>query len=114
MATHSRFSTATVVDSKYLAPWLGAEGHLAYSPAEPPARDYLFQYTWTIPGLFNPKINLRERRYSGSPRKESAHFRFDFWANVGRGQGAAKRGYCLPGVISEDQVRTPVAAYRHV
>ena len=56
MVTRSRFSTTTVVDPKYLVPWLAAEGHLAYSPTEPPARDYFFQYTWILPGIFNPKM----------------------------------------------------------
>jgi hypothetical protein len=113
MVTRSRFSTATVVDSKYLVPWLAAEGHLASSPAEPPARDYFFQYTWILPGVFDSKINLREHRYFGSPLKESARFLFDFWASVRSGHGAALQRYCQPGVISEDEVRTPMAAYRH-
>ena len=69
----SRFSTTTVVDSKYLVPWLAAGGPLAYSPAELPARDYFFQYTWIFPGIFNPKINLRGLRYFGSSQKVSAH-----------------------------------------
>lgn len=69
----SRFSANTVVDSKYLVPWLAAVRPLAYSPAELPARDYFFQYTWILPGIFNPKINLRGHRYFGGPRKVSAH-----------------------------------------
>ena len=60
MVTRSRFSTTTVVDLKYLDPWLAAEGHLAYSPTEPPARGYFFQYTWILPGIFNPKIMLSD------------------------------------------------------
>jgi hypothetical protein len=48
-------------------------GGLAYSPAELPARDYFFQYTWILPGIFNPKINLRGHRYFGGPQKVSAH-----------------------------------------
>jgi hypothetical protein len=89
MVTRSRFSTGTVVDSKYLVPWLAAEGRLAYSPTELPARDYFFHYSWIFPGIFNRKVNLREHRYIGSPRKESVHFLFDFWASVRRGHGAA-------------------------
>src|SRR5882724_7605652 len=67
MAARSRFSTSTVIDSEYLVPWLSAEGPLAYSPSKPPARDYFFQYTWILPGIFNPQVNLREHRYFGSP-----------------------------------------------
>ena len=113
MVTRSRFSTDTVVDSTYLVPWLAAEGHLAYNPTEPPARDYFFQYTWILPGIFNPKVNLREHRYFGSPLKDRARFLFDFWASVRNDHGAALQRYCQPGVISEDEVRTPMAAYRH-
>jgi hypothetical protein len=36
----SRFPTSTVYCSKYRVPWLSAQGPLAYSPVEPPARDY--------------------------------------------------------------------------
>jgi hypothetical protein len=43
MATRSRFSTSTVIDSEYFVPWLSAEGPLAYSPTKLPARDYFFQ-----------------------------------------------------------------------
>jgi len=57
MPARFRFSTRTVVNSEYLVPWLAAEGPLADSPAEPPARDYYFQYTWILPGLFDPQVN---------------------------------------------------------
>jgi hypothetical protein len=89
MPARTRFSTATVVDSKYLVPWLAAEGPLAYNPAQPPARDYFFQYTWILPEIFNPQINLREHRYFGSPLKQSPRFLLDFWANARSGSGAA-------------------------
>ena len=114
MVTRTRFSTATVVDGKYLVPWLAAKGLLAYRPAAPPARDYFFQYTWILPGIFSPEINLREHRYFGSPVKDYARFLFDFWASVREDRVAAIQHYGQPGVISEDEVRTPLAAYRHV
>src|SRR5207249_10937546 len=62
MVAWSRFSTSTVIDSEYFVPWLSAEGPLAYSPTKPPARDYFFQYTWILPGIFNPQVHLREHR----------------------------------------------------
>jgi len=114
MATGSRFSSSTVIDSEYLVPWLSAEGPLAYSPTKPPARDYFFQYTWILPGIFNPQVNLREHRYFGSPVKESARFLFDFWANARRGEGSALQRYCQFGFFSDNQLRTPMAAYHHV
>lgn len=113
MAARSRFSTSTVVDSEYLVPWLSAEGALAYSPIKPPARDY-FQYTWILPQIFNPRVNLREHRYFGSPLKDSARFLLDFWANARRGHGPALQKYCQFGFFSDDELRTPMAAYHHV
>ncbi len=82
MAIHSRFSTRTIVNSEYLVPWLAAEGPLAYSPAKPPARDYYFQYTWILPELFDPQVNLRQHRYFGTPLKDDARFLFDFWSRA--------------------------------
>jgi hypothetical protein len=89
MTTFSRFSTSTIVASNGLVPWLAARGPLAYSPVDPPARDYFFQYSWILPGIFDPKINLREHRYFGSYRKDSAKFLFDFWGSARKGYGAA-------------------------
>jgi hypothetical protein len=78
----SRFSTSTLAGSQYLVPWLAAEGPLAYSPAEPPPKDYFFQYSWILPGIFNPAINLRRHYYFGSCRRDYADFLFDFWGNA--------------------------------
>ena len=114
MAARSRFSTSTVIDSEYFVPWLSAEGPLAYSPTKPPARDYFFQYTWILPGIFNRQVNLREHRYFGSPLKDSARFLFDFWANARRGDGPALQRYCQFGLLSDNELRTPMAAYHHV
>jgi hypothetical protein len=114
VAARSRFSTSTVIDSEYLVPWLSAEGPLAYSPTKPPARDYFFQYTWILPGIFNPQVNLREHRYFGRPLKDSARFLFDFWANARRGDGPALQRYCQFGFFSDNELRTPMAAYHHV
>jgi hypothetical protein len=114
MAARSRFSTSTVIDSEYLVPWLSAEGPLAYSPTKPPARDYFFQYTWILPGIFDPQVNLREHRYFGSPLKDRARFLFDFWANARRGDGPALQRYCQFGFFSDNELRTPMAACHHV
>jgi hypothetical protein len=114
MAAWSRFSTSTVIDSQYLVPWLSAEGPLAYTPSKPPARDYFFQYTWILPGIFNPQLNLREHRYFGSPLKDRARFLFDFWANARRGDRPALERYCPFGFFSDNELRAPMAAYDHV
>jgi hypothetical protein len=110
----SRFSTSTVFGSKYLVPWLAAQGPLAYSPVEPPARDYFFQYSWILPGIFDPTVNLREHRYFGRYRKDSSKFLFDFWGSARKGCGAALQQYCEPGHFSDVEVKAPLAAYHHV
>ena len=110
----SRFSTSTVAASGYLVPWLAATGPLAYSPTEPPARDYFFQYSWILPGIFHPKVNLREHRYFGCYGKSESKFLFDFWDNARKGRGAGLQQYCEPGLFSESEVKAPLAAYRHV
>lgn len=110
----SRFSTSTVFGAQYLVPWLAAEGPLAYSPAEPPARDYFFQYAWIVPGIFDPKINLRHHYYFGNAIKGHTAFLFDFWGNARKGLAAAAHQYCEFGLISDVEVKAPIAAYRHV
>jgi hypothetical protein len=110
----SKFFTATIVGSNHLVPWLAAKGPLAYSPTEPPARDYFFQYSWILPGIFEPGINLRRHRYFGDRLKDNAGFLFDFWDNARKGHGAELRQYCEPGLFSDVEVQAPMAAYRHV
>lgn len=114
MATPSRFSTSTVFGSGRAVPWLAAHGPLAYSPEQPPATDYFFQYSRILPGIFDPKVNLREHRYFGSPLKSDARFLFDFWGNTRNGNGAAQQQYSQLGVFSDIEVKEPIAAYRHV
>jgi len=90
-------------------PWLAAEGPLAYSPAAPPAKDYFFQYSWIVPGIFGPNTNLREHRYFGSYFKGSAKFLFDFRASARKGGGAALQQYCEQGFsrTSKSRHRSP-------
>jgi hypothetical protein len=114
MATLSRFSTSTIVASNGLVPWLAARGPLAYSPVDPPARDYFFQYSWILLGIFGPKVNLREHRYFGRYRKDGAKFLFDFWGNARKGSGAVLQQYCELGHFSDSEVTAPLAAYHHV
>jgi hypothetical protein len=114
MGRLSRFSTSTVFGAERLVPWLAAQGPLAYSPEEPPARDYFFQYSWILPGIFDPIVNLREHRYFGCPFKSSARFLFDFWGDIRKGNGAALQRYSQLGVCSDIEVKAPIAAYHHV
>lgn len=110
----SRYSTCTVLRSKYIVPWLAAAGPLAYSPVEPPMRDYFFQYSWVVPGIFNPKVNLRHHYYFGHDVKEHAAWLFDFWHDVRKGNGAVAQQYYAPGLASDAGVTAPIAAYHHV
>lgn len=98
----------------HLIPWLAAEGPLAYSPAEPPVKDHFFQYTWIMPGIFDPQLDLRRHYYFGSHRKDSAAFLFDFWGNARKGNGAGLQRYCEQGLVSDIEVKAPIAAYHHV
>jgi hypothetical protein len=88
-ALPSRSSTSTVFGSKYLVPWLAAQGPLAHSPVEPPPRDYFFQYSWILPGIFDLKVNLREHRYFGRHHKDGSKFLFDFRGSARKGCAAA-------------------------
>ena len=112
-SARSRFSTSTVAASRCLVPWLAARGPLACSPTEPPERDYFFQYSWILPGIFDPKVNLREHRYFGCYGKSDANFLFDFWDNARKGRGAELQQYCEPGLFSDSEVKAPLAAYHH-
>jgi hypothetical protein len=110
----SRFSTSTVVSYQYLVPWLAAEGPLAYNPIEPPIRDYFFQYTWILPGIFNPTVNRRRHYYFGSYNKGYARFLFEFWGQARQGRGADLQIYHQCGRFSDAEVTVPIAAYHHV
>jgi hypothetical protein len=85
---------------------------LAYSPEEPPPTDRFFQYSWILPGIFDPKVNLREHRYFGSPLRSDARFLFDFWGDVRKGSGAVLHSQL--GAFLDIEVKAPIAAYRHV
>src|ERR1700726_2534121 len=69
-------------------------------PANPPVKDYFFQYSWVVPGIFNAAINLRRHHYFGSQFKDHADFLFDFWGEARKGHGTAVQLYCRLGVFS--------------
>jgi hypothetical protein len=92
-----------------LVPWLAAAGPLAYSPDNPPDRDYYFQYSWILPGIFNERVNRRCHCFFGSPCREWAKELFSFWA-AARGRAITPVALRL-GSVSEDAVTAPIAAY---
>jgi len=94
-------------------PWLAAAGELAYTPQSPPERDYYFQYSWIIPGIFRSDGNDRRHFWFGSPWKESTGVRllFDFW-NKAR-NGVVDQLFLANGRVVSGDVKAPLAVYRH-
>jgi len=107
-----RFSTSTLAGKEFV-PWLAAAGELAYSPHSPPERDYYFQYSWVIPGIFCPDTDGRRRRWFGSPIKDCPQVRllFAFWHRARQGEVDAL--YVSNGMAGREDVTAPLAVYRH-
>src|SRR5438046_5652796 len=102
-----RFSTSTLADEEFV-PWLAAAGELAYSPHSPPERDYYFQYSWVIPGVFRAGTRVRRHFWFGGPLKDSPEVRllFAFWN--GARQGEVKVLYVSNGMARMDDVTAPL------
>ena len=107
-----RFSTSTLAGEEFV-PWLASAGELAYSPDSPPERDYYFQYSWVIPGIFQAGTNVRRHFWFGSPYKDSPEVRllFAFWNRARRGEVDAL--YVSNGMAGREDVTAPLAVYRH-
>ena len=107
-----KFSTSTIADGQFV-PWLAAAGELAYTPQAPPERDYHFQYSWIIPGIFRSDGTVRRHFWFGSPWKESTEVRllFDFW-NKAR-DGAVDQLFLSNGSAIPRDVKAPLGVYRH-
>lgn len=106
-----RFSTSTLAGQEFV-PWLAAAGELAYTPHTPPERDYYFQYSWIIPGVFNFDRNVRQHFWFGSPWKESREVRllFEFW-NRAR-HGAVDELFSSIGSANLADVTAPLGIFR--
>ena len=107
-----RFSTSTLAGEEFV-PWLASAGELAYSPYSPPERDYYFQYSWVIPGIFRPDIGGRRHRWFGSPIKDCPQVRllFAFWNRARQREVDAL--YVSNGMTGREDITAPVAVYRH-
>jgi hypothetical protein len=94
-------------------PWLASAGELAYSPHSPPPRDYFFQYSWIIPGVFQPDTNTRRHFWFGAPWKDNPDVRllFAFWNRARQNQPDAL--YLSNGKAGPNDVTAPIAAYLH-
>jgi hypothetical protein len=107
-----RFSTSTAAGGGFV-PWLASAGELAYSPHSPPERDYYFQYSWVIPGIFHAGVNTRRHFWFGGHFKDSPAVRrlFAFWNKARRGEVDAL--YLSNGMAGLDDVTAPLAVYLH-
>ena len=93
-------------------PWIASTGELAYTPHLPPERDYYFQYSWIIPGIFSDATNLRRHFWFGCARKDAMEVRllFAFW-NKAR-QGEIHELFVSSGRARGNDLTAPLAAYR--
>lgn len=107
-----RFSTSTLAGDE-IVPWLASAGKLAYSPDSPPERDYYFQYSWVVPGIFSPGTRVRRHFWFGGPLKDSPEVRllFTFWNRARRGE--LDTLYLSNGTAGLEDVTAPLAVYRH-
>jgi len=107
-----RLSTSTL-QGEEIVPWLASAGELAYSPHSPPDRDYYFQYSWVIPGIFQGGTRERRHFWFGCQFKDDREVKllFAFW-NRAR-QGDLDTLYVLNGRSGREVVTAPLAVYRH-
>ena len=91
-------------------PWLAADGPLAYTPENPPATDYFFQYSWILPDIFDVKAHKRCHHYFGTPIRHHAKPLFEFWKQARRRE--IDRVYLSLGSITANSLCAPVAVYR--
>lgn len=106
-----KYTTSTVHGQNYLVPWLASEGPLAYTPEQPPSRDYFFQYGWVLPQIFNPELDLRKHYYFGALYRSEAKNIFRFWERAR--EGRVVRRFRELGVVSANELKAPIAVYDH-
>lgn len=90
-------------------PWLAASGPLSYAPEDPPDRDYYFQYSWIVPGIFADATNLRRHFFFGAPYRNQAKEIFSFWT-AARQRRTTRLALCF-GTVDGETVTAPVAVY---
>jgi hypothetical protein len=111
-AKRSKLPTCTASAGGQLVPWLAAHGPLAYSPEEPPERDYFFQYNRILPGIFADHVNLRHHLYFGAGNKNDVRELLAFWAQARQGK-LSRVAFCLGG-SDATTVTAPLAVYQTV
>lgn len=111
MATtrRSKQRTITVTPNGQLVPWLAAEGPLAYTPENPPDRDYYFQYTWILPEIFSPSVNRRRHYFFAGHHRENSRELFAFWESARRGE--SRQLFSAFGTATTAALAAPIAVY---
>lgn len=102
------YPTSTLTSDGRVVPWLATEGPLAYTPENPPSRDYYFQY-----GRIMPKVISSERKgfyYFGACHKSEADEVLWFW-NEARA-GRSEHVFTRLGTNAGETITTPIAVYR--
>lgn len=112
MVSRKKLSTDTRLDNE-IVPWLAATGELAYSPKNPPNKDYYFQYSWVIPSILGPEVNKGNHYWFGERYKDDSDVQLllSFWQNARRGD--LNELFLSNGIIVPHDVTAPIGAYRH-
>ncbi len=107
-----KFSTSTVLNEE-IVPWLAATGPLSYCPQNPPDRDYYFQYSWVVPGVFAPGHNNREHYWFGEKFRADTEVEllFSFW-NKAR-EGEYDELFLSNGRVADNDILAPIGVYRY-
>jgi len=103
-------STSTVTADGQVVPWLAASGPLAYTPEDPPDRDYFFQYGRVFPGIFAEHTNRHRHYCFGAHHKDEARELFEFWQAARDGNVDCVA--CRQGTLAAKTIDAPVAVYR--
>ena len=111
MAKIEKFSTSTVMEDNRLSPWLSVSGELAYTPENPPVRDYFFQYNWIFPEICINHDGRRSRFYFGHGVKAASDFLFDFWNQARKGK--IRQEVLCYGYKDGIDFTAPIAIYRY-
>jgi hypothetical protein len=104
-----KYPTTTLTSDGCIVPWLAAEGLLAYTPENPPCRDYYFQYGWVMPAVI--RSGDKRHYYFGAGHKSEADDVFRFWndARARRTDHVVTR----MGINADGSITAPIAVYRH-
>ncbi len=111
MAKKKKYSTNTITDDNKITPFLSSSGELAYTPENPPDRDYFFQYGWILPKIISDSKWKKCHHYFGNPIKSDSDFLFDFWHKARKGD--VDKIALIYGQKLKNSLIAPIAVYQH-